>query len=287
MSDHENKRQEVVNQIEVLSEELVFADPSDLQALAALHTKFELLAESTKNINHLEASEASKKITTILEKIILNEIEKPESGLNLISQTLSVIQMLICEGRKIEEVSFPDELGSIGTEQLSVNDDSKKKKSKNKPMTISLPKNVDMVILSRFLEEQQNVLEKIEELILELEKDDDFDKLAEFRRIIHTLKGECGMLGLRDVEKLCHIIEDALNRDGIQKNIDNLLKMKDWLEKTYGAYSGKGVLPNSVDTIIKLFEPKDEAKIQKPLVDETPLITPVEEEEVIEKEDET
>lgn len=61
-----------------------------------------------------------------------------------------------------------------------------------------------------FLQEAQELLEKMEPLVLELEKQAAFELLEELFRIMHTLKGSAGIAGIKGVGKLAHQLENLL-----------------------------------------------------------------------------
>ena len=78
---------------------------------------------------------------------------------------------------------------------------------------------------------------------MEIEKSDDEAPVAALRRIIHTLKGESALLGLADVERLCHATDDGLSEREPVKLVDALLDVKDWWSRAFDFYSGKASAP--------------------------------------------
>jgi two-component system, chemotaxis family, sensor kinase CheA len=81
-------------------------------------------------------------------------------------------------------------------------------------------------LLEKFAAQQQNVLENFELFILNLDKGDE-QAMAPIKRILHTWKGEFGVLGLAEYSGLIHLVEEALENDAC--STDNLLKLKDFL----------------------------------------------------------
>ena len=94
-----------------------------------------------------------------------------------------------------------------------------------------------------FLDEQQSVTAEIEELLLKLEKQPDRATLDELQRIFHTLKSEAGVFGLTDIEKLCHRVEDLLDKKDVTIKIDSLFSVKDFLERSFRALRNHSDLP--------------------------------------------
>ena len=67
-------------------------------------------------------------------------------------------------------------------------------------------------IFFEFMEESNSYLEDIESLILRLEKDkDNLDIVNDIFRPFHTIKGNCGYLGLKDIGRICHSVETLLD----------------------------------------------------------------------------
>ena len=95
------------------------------------------------------------------------------------------------------------------------------------------------------------MLEEMEKQILSVENGDSDDGL---RRMLHTLKGEAGALGLQDVEKLCHRTEDYLDKAHESVSCDKLLLVKDWLGLKFNACAGQAESPQSVEYVIRALE---------------------------------
>jgi len=73
-----------------------------------------------------------------------------------------------------------------------------------------LPANVDIDIFTDFLSAQNSVLENLEHATMEFEKDGNSDHFNEINRLLHTLKGESGLMGLSDLGEICHKTEEAI-----------------------------------------------------------------------------
>ena len=67
--------------------------------------------------------------------------------------------------------------------------------------------------LKVFLQEAETLIESLDEQIVRLEQDGVSDDLiGEIFRVAHTLKGSSGMLGLEDMARLTHAMEDLFDR---------------------------------------------------------------------------
>ncbi len=101
----------------------------------------------------------------------------------------------------------------------------------------------DDAIFNDFVDEQQSVGARIEDLILRFEKQPDSAILGELKRVFHTLKGEARVFGLFDIEKLCHTVEDLLEAHGKTLRTEALFSVKDFLARCFNALKNHAPLP--------------------------------------------
>lgn len=101
----------------------------------------------------------------------------------------------------------------------------------------ALPDWVDRAVFEEFVAAQKLNLEELETEVFDLETGND-DALAAIKRRVHTLKGESGVLGLEDLAKVCHGIEDfvAENSDRAVQ-VETLFQVKDWIESALVNYT--------------------------------------------------
>ena len=229
----------MIQLLEEISEELVFAEPSDYKALADLHTKLGEFAESAKKASMKETAAASGAAVELLEQIILEESSDPAAALETVGRAVAALQEVVRDGRSFVEVGMPEELSESadgsGTKGLT---------------GYRLPSHLDESILQEFLSRQESVMDDIEELILTFEKAEDEGKLAELKRALHTLKGESALLGISDIETLCHATEDMLGAVRPSFAVDTLLTVKDWLAQAIACLSGGGDAPCDVAEVL-------------------------------------
>ena len=127
-----------------------------------------------------------------------------------------------------------------------------------------LPEWVDEMIFREFLAGVPIALEELEALILELEQGKT-DCMPELRRRIHTLKGESGVVGLEDMEHLCHAIEDTIDRGQIADGfVDYLLQFKDWVSQAVAAYSQGGLPKEPVGPLLAVFRSAGQTSVEAP-----------------------
>ncbi|MDO7977352.1 chemotaxis protein CheA [Oceanotoga teriensis] len=117
------------------------------------------------------------------------------------------------------------------------------------------------VYLSVFLEEARENVQNLNDALLNLENDNENkDLINEIFRIMHTLKGMAGTLGFDELAKLCHTMENTL--DKVRNNIINadetlidlLFKGLDTLDESLNDISegGNGHTTN-VESLTKKF----------------------------------
>ncbi len=140
--------------------------------------------------------------------------------------------------------------------------DSENNIPENKMESSVSPQNDD--ILAEFLNHSKFVLEEMEKLIMESEAGNGSSAEA-LKRLIHTMKGEAGVLGLSDVSAICHAAEDYIINSassGKKMEIDPLLEVKDSLALIFDFYSGKSKTKPVQNQVIKLLG-KNNAQEQK------------------------
>ena len=81
--------------------------------------------------------------------------------------------------------------------------------------TIDIPITPEMV--ERFVQESYDLLDQFEQNLLELDKGAGQEAAQQAFRAIHSFKGNCGFMGLRDLETLSHKMENVLGavKDGL------------------------------------------------------------------------
>jgi len=112
-------------------------------------------------------------------------------------------------------------------------------------------------LLSEFLTETSESLAVIDVQLVEFEKNpNDKDILGSIFRLVHTIKGTCGFLGLPRLEAVAHAGENVLGqiRDGklevTQEAVTLILKCIDRIRELLDELEGSGEEPEGEDTEI-------------------------------------
>ena len=250
----------IEKKIAALSEGLVLLEPSDPQGLADLHTGFEEIGQWADDASQPKVATAAAAATKLIEDVVLEEAPDPEAAIDTVGRILSALQAVVCDGRDADEVDFPPEVQLAAGQSEGVTDgrDGQQPETDAIP-SFSLPAHIDETIFADFLARQGGVLQEMEALVLEIEKTRDEKTVDALRRIIHTLKGESALLGLADVEQLCHATEDALGEHDPASLVDVLLDVEDWWGRAFDFYSGKAAAPTGIDDLLaRLLSPESQ-----------------------------
>jgi len=105
-----------------------------------------------------------------------------------------------------------------------------------------LPEWGDEKTLKEFIAGTRATLDELEGCILAMEKGDPAGR-ATFKRRLHTLKGEAGVLALSDMEQVAHALEDLVEKAPPSPDlVDRLLRVRDWMARALDFY-GRMELP--------------------------------------------
>jgi len=256
--------EEAIRTVEAAAEALVFADPSDLPALADLHTKLETLRTEAETAGLKITAARLKEAADTIEKIVLSEVADPAKALETVGQIIGRVQRIfrdnLTESEVFEFQETPPESAAEGGTSTA--------------WKYERPPYVDDAILTEFLTRQDTELEELESDILAIEQKGTPEFLADLKRRFHTLKGESGLLGFPDIEKLCHAAEDLLAEGG-KPPIDLLLEVKDWIRRALDAVMGRGNYPESPDGLLVRLKntPAGEATVPSPANQKSPADT--------------
>ena len=213
--------------------------------MGKLCTDLKALADYIRSAQNWPSEEISAddilRAESKLEDIIMEESAEPEQDFNDISDIISKVQLAGNTWNREESAAKTD----VSTPQTS--------ESSN----VELPPGVDEQLLEAFIEQQLAVLPEIEDAILKYEKDERAETLAGLRRIVHTMKGEAGVCGIKDIGILCHQLEDYIDADqgeggSTTPNIsaDILLDVKDWLDGYFNSLSRKEAPSVTLESIL-------------------------------------
>jgi two-component system chemotaxis sensor kinase CheA len=218
----ENSCQSASEYLEELSAAFVLTDPTDLQALADLHTRFENI--SGFNVDK-KIRDTGTQGAALLEKIILNEIPDLSVAMKTLSDMISEMRQLILTDPRKDSIA--DTSGfQEGPEEAVAEDTTSEIEKTAKPEEVKAiesasPLDVDLStidgsLLGDFISESEEHLHNADNYLLQLESTADIENINALFRVFHTIKGIAGFLSLYSIQKLAHSTENLL--DKVRKN---------------------------------------------------------------------
>lgn len=227
--------------IEQLAGEVVCASCTDWQALSALQQHFSAIAEIT---DQAHIAESCRDAHALIDQIILEQLSDGDAAMVRLQEVVATLQ----SGNAVA----PAALHSSGTDPTA-----------NRPVASGRPTASDEqlthlsnAMLQEFVQQQQCMAEEIEGLLLTLEQRRDTSAADQIRRLIHTFKGEAGILGLEDFNQWAHRIEDLLAQQPAHRATQVLFQAIDWLRS---AVEDLPRLERARATLPELFQAIDQA----------------------------
>jgi two-component system chemotaxis sensor kinase CheA len=216
---------ELKSAVERLAEDLVMLDADDPREVVELGQQ--LLTVSGELASALPAvADAAREAAAMLDRLALGDSADPDADLDRVSALCSCLQATVCQGR-------PVVTGECSRERTDTVGD---------PRLPTFEDRVDDEILQLFIEQQETAVAVLDESILAFERDGDHEHLARLRRVLHTMKGEAGVVGFEAVAAFCHLVEDYLESCD-EPSADLLLESKDWLAAATGGLEGRDQTP--------------------------------------------
>ena len=213
-------RQSVQSKVDQLARKAVGTDAGDLLGLVEIGELATALAEELASAGpELGALlELAHRVRSGVEGVVLRETDAPEQALRDAHRTIDELQR-VC-----------NELSS-GTGRPPDADRSP----------------IDASLLASWIAGCDGMLADLEAQLLLVERQPaDAEAPGEIRRILHTLKGECGVLALHDVQRVCHEAETLMDRRlelGRPAPVDILLSFVDWLHEHVRALASDPAAP--------------------------------------------
>ncbi|MFP4547998.1 MAG: Hpt domain-containing protein [Fidelibacterota bacterium] len=242
-----------------ISEEVVFLDVDEKKSLGVVLNGIETLINWATAEKLTKTEIALKKVVDILESLILDESEDAEKDIEIIGHFVSELQKMVENNHSEDDLDFSDDLSRKGAQDINIDASSAI---------------VDEDILADYIIKQKIEFEEFEEIIINYEKNNEPEQIDELKRKIHTLKGESAIIGITDVERICHEIEEWLiGQDDI--NTDKLFYLLDWLNNKIKKMEGREVDLEDVDEVIKNLHSEKDVKSGKPEDSENTPFKPI------------
>ena len=184
----------------------MLSDAGDIQAVGALHLRFKELREPVAaNGGPAEAVGLCEAAMAALERLVLSEAKDPASEWAGIAKCITLLNAMLCEGRKPGELGFPE-----GGEGESPKDGAGAGKG-NRPAEEDIA-DADPALTADFVRESLEHLENSDLLLMGLESDpENSESINGVFRAFHTIKGVAGFLGFKTVQAFSHGTENLLD----------------------------------------------------------------------------
>lgn len=203
----------LTNRVEELARSAACLDVADLPGLVRLQDELTDLAESIEDPAIGTVAEAARSAAASIEAIVLRTAEDTDATLAEVHKAIEYVQQVfdaISAGHNPASVLRP---GATGPE--------------------SDPGETDPELIQAWVSSCTCALAELEAAVVSIDNgDDDSGQDAEARRIIHTIKGEAGVLSFADLQTVCHDFESLIDlsreRDG-GFPVEQALALVDWL----------------------------------------------------------
>ncbi len=207
----------IIARVDSIASDFLMISRSDMPGMAHFYKQLEsavvmcsgAAADVVDGNVKSDLSNAAKRI----KNIILNEEQDADAAIEDVGKLISNAQNF------------------LNTPPLNLENDDGKEETISPESTLPItPLNpwVDETILAAYAEQQAGIIPEMEQRILGYENSQDEQLLAELKRMIHTLKGESGVVGANAIESVCHQLEDYLV-SSTPPDAEVMLGVLDWI----------------------------------------------------------
>ena len=230
MSQPQDLRTRVTLLVEELAEGFVMADLSDADFLHSAAAGLLQLADELDLVFPDSAAAAGTSARVLKDAASRGEAPA-EAEAAFVEQVLSLLQKLAARDLDEEGLDYPAG-PAAGTDASPAEED------------VAEVAGVDKDIMDEYIAHQESVVADMEDLILTYESAPEPQLMVQLKRLLHTAKGEAGVLGLNRVAGMLHGVEDYIAQAGEALQIDLLLEFKDWFEQVVDALRKGAALPD-------------------------------------------
>ncbi|MFZ4573342.1 MAG: chemotaxis protein CheA [Phycisphaerales bacterium] len=207
------------DQIEDLCKAAVMADPDDLPGLASVHDRLQAVEAGLADPGHEGLAQCLRNASKLIEQIVLQEAQNVSEALDLVRRAVDYTSEAL---RAEERGSTIESVGGSPFEDPS---------RRQRPAA----DRVDEQLLHAWLAELSIALGDLEaDAMTASAPGDGSEAVAQVRRVLHTLKGECGVLPLPAAQQLCHDTETAIEaaaESGARFPADGVFALVDWFRE--------------------------------------------------------
>ncbi len=200
----------LTTRIEEIARSAAKTDADDPPGLVELRDALSALGEASELGEHDGACEMVDGAVEAIESVVLRESETPEDLLAKVHETIDYLQDLVDAAASGLDAPPPPSESKDALE-------------------------VDADLFEAWLSSSEDTLNEIEAQVLSIVSGEGGpDSVAEVRRRIHTIKGECGVVAAHAPQALFHEAESAIDR-AIEQDArfpaDEVLDLVDWMRR--------------------------------------------------------
>ncbi len=220
--------------LEKIAEESVFFDLSDAEVIQNMGDALIRFAHLVQEIYPRSAAAAIQAAETLKHKHTKQEhTGQGQDVEQALYDLISALQSVLVNAGQEDQVSFP---GMFNIDQVKAEHPGPAKDP-------GLLPGLDPEMLSVYVTQQVSMLSDLEDWILNYEQKRTEEELVEIKRLVHTAKGESGVLGLEVIAGACHDLEDYIQEQGKALSPDILLGFKDWFQEGIEACNTGSPIP--------------------------------------------
>lgn len=203
----------IINEIAKAS---VLTDEQDLPALVDIHGRLRSLCTEMTDSDLSIVTDCLEHAASLIEEIVHRETQDAVAALDMVRRGIEYAQLVVAadqEGRPLGEVGPSPYSGQGSSPRAS--------------------EAIDPELLASWITECGHTLGELEsQVVIADSAANSPDVVAEIRRRLHTIKGECGVLSLHTAQKLCHEAESCIDRcmdEGLSVPANAVLALIDWM----------------------------------------------------------
>ncbi len=222
MEDYLNKALELIDKIAL---DVVMLEGNNIPGFSVVLNRFDEVNQLVVGIQNGSLVKFSNAVKSIIEQLMLEEIPVDE-GMKKIADGVSLFQEILRDEQRGQ--SYSAKIAGFLKEHISPSgstiEDEETKETKDDHHDVDMaPESIqDKELLSSFIAEAEDHLERIEVSVLSLEQEPgNIEVINAVFRPFHTIKGVAGFLNLKDVNQLSHEVESLLDEARSQNLIIN------------------------------------------------------------------
>jgi chemotaxis protein histidine kinase CheA len=208
----------VRERIESIAKSVVRTDAGDLPGLVSLQEQFQAIAGEIDEQNLNPLIDLANRTADLIGEIVLREVEDVDAAFATLCACVDYAQEFL---DAVEQGAESNALPHCPLDP--------------EPEAQAPAADIDEELLSAWINGCEDALNELENIVIQIEQeggDGGVEAQGEARRIIHTLKGEAGVLSLHEAQSLCHDAESLIDERidaGKPFPTDEVLALRDWM----------------------------------------------------------